>query len=219
METLQHWCESYDITGCIVSSTVDMTPVMRDQISAAARCEVVYLDAGTPIPLRNLYATPQTLGPDRLAASVGAHYEAMQLTGHPCPTLVIDMGTAITYDYVTEAGEYIGGNISPGVDMRLRALNAFTEHLPLVSATGDHPTLGTTTETAIRCGVLDGVKHEINGFMQAFLDKYPCVLFFLTGGAMFDFEERLKSRTFADEFLVHKGLEVILTHIIRTAVH
>ena len=106
---------------------------MQRQLSEFAETEVTYLNHLTPIPIRNLYSTPETLGTDRLASVTGAFYEAMKHNNdEPTDVLVIDMGTAITYDIIDAAGNYLGGNISPGVAMRLKALHHFTEKLPLV---------------------------------------------------------------------------------------
>jgi type III pantothenate kinase len=142
---------------------------------------------------------------DRIAAAVGAYSILPQRD-----ILIIDAGTAITYDIVTKDGEYIGGNISAGIDLRFKALNEFTAKLPLVKSDGVKPFIGNNTETAIRCGILDGVKHEIEGFINQFTAKYPHLLVFLTGGTDFDFDERVKKRIFADKFLVLRGLNRIL---------
>ena len=103
-------------------------------------------DRSVPVPIENRYATPETLGPDRLAAAVGAWtlYPGRNI-------LIVDFGTAITIDFVTERGEYLGGNISPGADTRFRALNRFTDTLPLVPAAGE----------ADAAGRLDAVGHRI----------------------------------------------------------
>ena len=171
------------------------------------------MDHTTPLPIRNLYATPQTLGTDRLAAVIGAYEETKQLTGRYAPALVIDAGTAITYDFINARGEYLGGNISPGVEMRFKALHQFTSRLPLTEAEGPHPSIGHSTDTAIRCGVMDGVRHEIEGFIRSFSVKQSNLLIFLTGGDSIEFDERIKNRIFADKFLVAKGLNSILMHL------
>lgn len=116
------------------------------------------------------------------------------------------MGTAITYDFVNAQGQYLGGNIAPGIEMRLRALHDYTAKLPLVSAEGDCPSIGCSTETAIRAGVTRGVKHEIEGYIREFMSKNSDVSVFLTGGNTINFEDSLKRRIFADKFLIHEGL-------------
>lgn len=198
--------EKYDIDKCIISSTVNIEESKKQELNNLG-CEVEYLNSQTPLPIRNLYRTPETLGTDRLAGVVGA-YDAMPGKD----ILVIDMGTAITYDIINAKGEYLGGNISPGITMRLKALHNQTAKLPLVEADGDKPEIGYDTDTAIRCGVTNGVKYEIEGFISAQIVKYPYLLIFLTGGDGFDFDECIKKRIFVDRFLVLKGLNRILNH-------
>lgn len=141
------------VIGCSVADGRDLSHLM-DAIDSPRKME---LNAGTPVPLRNLYASPETLGADRLAAAVGA---AALLPGRN--VLVADIGTACTFDVVTAAGEYLGGNISPGPGMRLRALNHFTARLPLVSGHADFiPGIGQNTVEALRCGAMRGVVAEL----------------------------------------------------------
>lgn len=161
----------------------------------------------TKVPVTIRYATPLTLGSDRLAAIVGA------TSLHPSSNiLVIDIGTCITYDIVTATGEYLGGNISPGPKMRFRALNAFTSALPMVERQGLTPCIGTTTETAIRSGVMNGIRHEMEGYIGEFMSKYHNLLVYLTGGFRIDLHNSEKMRIFADEFLVPRGLNAILLY-------
>ena len=141
------------VIGCSVANGRDLSHLM-DAIDSPCKME---LDAETPVPLRNLYASPETLGADRLAAAVGA---AALLPNQNI--LVADIGTACTFDVVTAAGEYLGGNISPGPGMRLRALNHFTARLPLVSGHADFiPGIGQNTVEALRCGAMRGVLAEL----------------------------------------------------------
>ncbi|MDR0832831.1 MAG: type III pantothenate kinase [Candidatus Symbiothrix sp.] len=157
-----------------------------------------------PIPLVIDYQTPHTLGMDRIAAAVGA-YSIRPMTD----LLVIDIGTAITIDFVSSTGVYKGGNISPGPDLRFKALNAYTDRLPLVDAEGALPTFGYDTATAIRSGVIGGIVRELDTYIDE-QKKNAAVFAFLTGGYAFYFENKLSNRTFADENLVLKGLNTIL---------
>jgi type III pantothenate kinase len=125
---------------------------------------------------------------------------------------VIDAGTCITYDFIDGQGNYHGGNISPGMEMRFQALHAFTSKLPVVSAEGELPSFGQSTETAIRSGVIRGIEYEISGHIGQLEKKYSRLLVFLTGGNEFSFETNLKSSIFADVFLVLKGLNRILEY-------
>ena len=192
--------------AAIVSSVVTLPPLAEAWL-AALPCPVIRFSSETPIPLRNAYRTPDTLGPDRLAAAIGAWSQSPGF-----PLLIIDAGSCITFDFVTAEGEYVGGNISPGLHARLKAIDDYFPRLPLVEAEGATPELGYNTETAIRSGVIQGLKHEIEGYIAHFKAKYPQLLVFLTGGDEINFEDTIKSGTFADQFLVPRGLNTVLRH-------
>ncbi len=199
--------QKYPISHGLIASVVTLSPAIREQLNAL-NFNIVYFTGETPTPLINLYKTPHTLGSDRLAAAVGAYDRSPGKD-----LLIIDAGTALTYEFVNAKGEYIGGNISPGLQMRIKSLNQFTSKLPLVSATGAMPPLfGYDTETAIRAGVIKGMEMEMSGYIMFLKNKYPELLVFLTGGDTFSFDTNLKSIIFADSFLVLKGLNRILDH-------
>lgn len=166
----------------------------------------IELDEHTPFPISIAYKTPHTLGKDRVAAVIGAY--SMQKGKN---LLVIDVGTAITYDFIDANGIYHGGNISPGMTSRFKALHQFTKQLPLIDENGDIPEFGYNTETAIRTGVVDGIVREIDSYILEYKKKYK-VLTFLTGGHSFFFDNKLKNSIFADGNLVLKGLNEILIH-------
>ena len=159
------------------------------------------LTANTPIPLTNAYSSPETLGMDRIAAAVGAWSEK---PGHDL--LVVDAGTAITFDFVSSEGVYQGGNIAPGIDLRLKSLHEHTGALPLVGTQGNIPMFGYNTETAIRSGVINGIRHELDGYLSELASIYPSLLVFLTGGDAEFFDIKAKSTTFAIPDLVLRGL-------------
>ena len=164
------------------------------------------MDANTPIPLVIDYKTPQTLGMDRIAAATGAYEQERESN-----LLIIDIGTAITIDSVEKGGIYKGGNISPGPELRFKALHHYTNKLPLLNEQGDVPELGYNTETAIRAGIINGIAREIDSYINDYKKKHN-VFTFLTGGYSFYFETRLKNSTFADGNLVLKGLNTILNY-------
>ncbi|MCF0187747.1 MAG: type III pantothenate kinase, partial [Bacteroidaceae bacterium] len=118
--------------------------------------------------------------------------------------------TCITYEFISETGEYLGGNISPGADMRFLAMHEHTALLPIVQAEGETPLIGHNTETAMRSGVMLGISHEIEGYIRRLREKNPHVLVFLTGGNILNFDTSIKSGIFADELLLLKGLNRIL---------
>ena len=203
---LPAFCRKYTFERAIVATVIDLGKQALAQL-ASLSAPLLWLDEKTPLPVENLYETPQTLGYDRMAAVVGANE---QFPGKNI--LVIDAGTCITYEFIDAAGRYHGGNISPGMQMRFRALHRFTGRLPLVSAEGRRVPMGKDTDTAIREGVLKGIEHEISGYIMAMKHKYAEVLVFLTGGDDFSFDTNLKSIIFADRFLVLKGLNRILNY-------
>ena len=206
LEGLAALCRHYAIQKGILSSVISINETIRQQLSQLP-FPILEFTYQTSIPIRNLYQTPQTLGVDRLAAVVAAYYQKPN-----CPALVIDAGTCITYDFLDEHGQYWGGNISPGMEMRFKALHSFTDKLPHVAASGETPLYGNSTETAIRAGVIRGIEHEISGYIQQLQKNYPSLLVFLTGGNEFSFDTNLKSGIFADGFLVLKGLNRILEY-------
>ncbi len=168
---------------------------------------LVEVKGTTPTPLICDYRTPETLGADRLAAAVGA--------ATLCPDtelLIIDAGTCITYDYVGADRHYRGGNISPGLGMRLRALHDQTARLPLVEAEGKMPHEGKDTPTAIRCGVVRGMSYEIDGYIRAFRLQHPQGRVFLTGGNAYRFAQ--ESDVERNDSLVEIGLNTILEYAL-----
>ena len=203
-DVIDEWNRLYDIDKVIVSSVISDCESLLDEISKL-QCPVIRFDKSTPLPLEVNYRTPGTLGSDRIAAAVGAWGEAPGRN-----ILVIDAGSAITIDFVGKDGKYNGGNIAPGIKMRLRALHEYTDRLPMVEKEGDIPTIGYDTETAIRSGVINGVCHEIEGYINEFKQKYCDVLVFLTGGDEKPLKNRIKSCIFAGKYLVAKGLNRIL---------
>ena len=206
LERLPELCRTYTIEKAIVATVIDLSREALARLEGLA-LPVLWLDAETPLPVENLYETPRTLGYDRIAAAVGAYG---QFPGRDI--LVIDAGTCITYEFIDAAGRYHGGNISPGLQMRFKALHGFTGRLPMVEAEGRRLPLGKDTDTAIRAGVWKGIEYEISGYIVDLKHKYPELLVFLTGGDDFSFDTNLKSIIFADRFLVLKGLNRILNY-------
>jgi type III pantothenate kinase len=160
-----------------------------------------------PVPIKNLYSTPATLGYDRLAAAVGAH------TIYPNnPVLVVDFGTAITYDVVTAEGEFLGGNISPGAESRFRALHDYTRTLPLLSLSERVTSVGNSTASAIENGVARGILFETEGYMETLRGEYGEIKTIFTGGDANYFAKLVKNPIFATSDLVFYGLNAILDY-------
>lgn len=169
--------------------------------------QFIELDHLTDLPIENLYETPETLGKDRLAAAIGANelFPDQNL-------LVIDAGTAITYDLVSEKNQFIGGNISPGLEMRFKALNHFTGKLPLVSYSDVFQPIGKNTIDAIRAGVQNGILYEIEQCIDAFNRNYQNLRIIMTGGDSNFFDKKLNYSIFVNFNLTLIGLNRILEH-------
>jgi len=166
------------------------------------------LEADTPLPIKNTYRTPQTLGKDRLAAVVGAYELYPQQS-----SLVIDAGTCTTYDVIDAAGNYLGGNIVPGLEMRWKAMHHFTAKLPLVGKKKlPLEDIGKDTVSALRTGGALGTALEMDAWIQYFQQEYGVINTILTGGDGEYFAKRLKSKIFANSNLVLVGLNKILQH-------
>lgn len=199
-------CDKYQFTSGIMGTVRSVSSEVEQQLDALP-FPVLRFTPQTPIPITNRYRTPQTLGADRLAAAVGA-----SATKPGCDLLIIDAGTCITYEVIDAQGNYWGGNIAPGMQMRLRALHEFTARLPLVTPEGDVPGMGYDTETAIRSGVLRGMKYEIEGYIRSMRAKYPHLLVFLTGGNRIKFDTTITDIIIADKYIVPRGLNRILDY-------
>jgi type III pantothenate kinase len=169
------------------------------------------LNSKLPLPITNQYATPKTLGVDRIAGVCGAQ---TLFPGVPC--LVIDAGTCITYDILDRDGNFLGGGISPGLRMRFQAVHTFTKRLPLVEPSGAAPLIGDSTESCIRSGVENGLVAEIDGIVAQYSVLFPELKVTLTGGDAAFFENRLKAPIFAVPELVLSGLNSILIHNARS---
>ncbi|WP_297626433.1 type III pantothenate kinase [uncultured Rikenella sp.] len=169
---------------------------------------LIRFGAQTPVPLRNGYATPETLGADRMAAAVGAWGRA---PGREL--LIFDFGSAITIDRVSAAGEYLGGNISPGMTMRFEALHRLTDRLPLCGAPAGETTLtGRTTRQAIESGVAVGIVHEIEGYIDRIGAQNSDLALFFAGRDANFFADKVKKPIFVTHDLVIEGLNRILEY-------
>ena len=169
--------------------------------------QFIRFDSTTPVPIKNLYATPETLGHDRLAAAVGANVIYPQSN-----VMIVDFGTAITIDVVNEQGEFVGGNISPGVVTRFRSLHEFTDRLPLRELTEDVSLLAATSHGAIESGVINGIVYEMEGYVERLSERYDRLKIIFTGGDGIFFAKRLKNTIFATYDLVVYGLNRILEY-------
>jgi len=168
---------------------------------------LIVLDNNTPLPFSIGYKTPTTLGRDRLAAVAGAQFQFPEAS-----LLIIDAGTALTYEVLLDGHQYYGGNISPGLNMRFKALNSFTSRLPLVDKQENCPLAGQNTKEAIASGVINGMVFEMEGYRTACLDKWGIDKTIITGGDSDFFARKLKNPIFVNQNLVLVGLNRILEY-------
>lgn len=208
-ETLLKLIDQYQVSKVIISSVKKETESWRDVLEN--KIDLKYFNAGMTAGVHNQYKTPQTLGLDRLAAVIGAK----QL--YPGKgSLVIDAGTAITYDWIDAEGNYFGGSISPGLNMRYKALNYYTGALPLINADDRfNDFYGNDTTSAIRSGVQNGIKYEVTGFIERYQMNHRELNIILTGGDSIFFDTLLKNSIFApyikiEPHLVLKGLNAAI---------
>jgi len=201
--------EKYAIDNCIISSVITKNDAFVDDLRKRT-VFLIELSHDTAIPIVNHYATPETLGKDRLAAVVGASFLKPKTD-----LLVIDAGTAITYDFIDANHIFWGGNIAAGFDLRLRSLHEYTQKLPLVKAKIDSPLLGNDTHSALISGAMHGIVFEMDGYINTLKIKYPQLSTFLTGGSTFYFDTKLKNAIFVETNLVLIGLNRIIQYNVQ----
>jgi type III pantothenate kinase len=195
-----------DLNKVILSATKEYSPELYNALQQNFE-QFIELDSNTPLPIENCYKTKDTLGKDRIAAAVGAFdlYPDANI-------LIVDAGTAITYDLVSDKHQYLGGNISPGIEMRFKALNQFTDKLPLVEMKEYNKLYGKTTEDAIRAGVQNGVVFEVDHTIDTFKEFYIKLKVIITGGNAEFFDKKLKNSFFVHFNLIALGLNRILEY-------
>jgi type III pantothenate kinase len=203
MEVFRLFIEKHtSFKSAMICSVREIPDELVTKINAS---KVIVLDHTTPLPFRNEYETPETLGPDRIAGVAAAFARFPEKN-----VLVIDMGTCITYDLLKSEGTYSGGMISPGIFMRFKAMHAFTGKLPLVEPEMNIPCIGKSTKTSIQTGVMKGVQAEIQGIIEEFSLIYKDLTVLIGGGDNKYFDKKFNCSIFAASNLVLEGLKVIL---------
>ena len=206
LESLESFCAGFEIKNVIISSVSEGAQMVQNYFTARSSHAIV-LEHSTRLPISNLYHSPETLGLDRISAAVGA-YELF-----PCRNvLVIDCGTAITFDIINEKAQFIGGNISPGLNTRFKALHNYTNKLPLLESKTSWSVFGNETTSAIISGVQQGITFEINGYIDYVTSQYTNVSVVLTGGDADLFAKQLNHNITVDHYLVFKGLNRIVQY-------
>jgi type III pantothenate kinase len=203
---IQKLTTNHPIDKVILSSVVEDLPLEVEEFFAQ-RFFFLRLNAATPLPFSNTYQTPQTLGRDRIAAVAGA------LTLHPnlfC--LAVDAGTCITYDLLTADAVYLGGNIAPGIGMRLRSMHEFTARLPEVDLVQEEGWVGSSTFSAMRLGAILGAAMEIDGHAALCRKHYSAPKIILTGGDAAWIVDKVNEKLDIEPNLVLIGLNKILNY-------
>ena len=182
----------------------------KDILWLKNQIEVIEINVDSNFPFKNKYTTPTTLGVDRMILSSGAvfHYPNQDV-------LIIDAGTCVTYDFITNKKEYLGGAISPGLRLRYKALNDYTAKLPLLENNTPDNYIGNSTDESIHSGVVNGLCYEIEGFISEFSVKNEHFIIILTGGDAIFLANRLKSTIFADENFLLKSLHQLYTYSLQ----
>jgi type III pantothenate kinase len=197
--------QEHAINYVIVSSVKQTNDALMQLLQSCKHC--IVLDSNTSLPFAIHYTTPQTLGKDRLALVAAAY------NNYPKQhSLVISLGTCITYNFLQNGTSFVGGGIAPGLQMRFNALHTFTDKLPLVNNIANAPLVGTDTSSSIQSGVINGVVAELDGIIDAYIFKYKKINVVLTGGDMMQLRLLLKNKIFADAHFLFQGLYFILWH-------
>jgi type III pantothenate kinase len=206
-EELEALLSNYKIKHAIISKTGENHEIK--QSLKARKISVLELSHGLKLPIELLYKTPETLGADRIAGSVGA-----KAVFPDNPVLKIDFGTCITYDFINDQSQYLGGAISPGMMMRFKALHNYTAKLPLIDPMQfkQYDITGTDTGAAIASGVMNGIKNEVTGIINDYESRFAGLKVVATGGDSGLFVTLIKSEIFARPYLVLEGLNTILNN-------
>ncbi|PSR55606.1 type III pantothenate kinase [Adhaeribacter arboris] len=180
-----------------------------EQVLFSVPGKIVWLSPTVPVPITNNYGTPETLGMDRLAAVIGANF---LYPNQDC--LIIDAGTCITFDFIDRHASYYGGSISPGLDMKFKALHTFTGKLPLVEQAEKFkvPLVGRNTIECLKSGVLNGSLAEVTGIITDYKQQSPDLIIIVCGGDAPFFEKNIKAPIFVVPDLVLIGLNRILNY-------
>jgi type III pantothenate kinase len=199
IETIQSLISKYQPAKSILSSVVDHNTVIEELLSSKTKFHK--LSHLTKTPFTVAVGKPETMGADRLALAAAAVHL------HPKKNnLVIGLGTCATYNFINKFHEFVGGSISPGLEMRLKAMSQFTAKLPFVKPDNNVPLIGYDTNTNLLGGVVLGMAYEIDGFINAYKERFWNFNVLLTGGDIAYLGSHLKNKIFADPDLIFKGL-------------
>ncbi|MFT3795080.1 type III pantothenate kinase [Flavobacterium sp.] len=211
-ETLQSHVEKILKTYAAITdlAVASVGSVGKDAFLSFENIRIHFISHQNRFPFVNRYATPATLGIDRMVLAAGA-----VLRFPDQARLVIDAGTCITYDFVDAANQYLGGAISPGIRLRYEALHNFTARLPLLEKTAPKDFVGDSTAESIHSGVVQGMLHEIDGFINQYKERYPNFIIILTGGDADFLAKRLKNTIFAHSNFLLESLNQTFQYQIK----
>ena len=202
IETIELFLQKFNPQKTILSSVINHNPQI--EILLSSKTKFHKLSHLSKLPFTTPVGKPETIGADRLALSAAAVYFYPKQHN-----LVIGMGSCITYNFINADHEFLGGGISPGMEMRMKALNQFTAKLPIVKPDGNVPLIGYDTVSNILSGVVLGMANEIDGFINSYKERFSNFNVHLTGGDLVYLAPHLKNQIFADPELIFKGLYAI----------
>ncbi len=201
-ETIESLLKKFNPQKTILSSVINHNTEIENLLSEKTKFHK--LNHLSTLPFTTPVGKPETIGADRLALAAAVVY--FYPNRH---NLVIGMGSCVTYNFINKDHEFLGGGISPGMEMRMKALNQYTAKLPVIKPDGNVPLIGYDTATNILSGVVMGMANEIDGFIQAYQQRYSNFNVHLTGGDIVHLAPHLKNQIFADPELIFKGLYAI----------
>ncbi len=201
-ETITELIKKYEPVKTILSSVIDHNPEIENLL--AKHSSFHKLNSSSILPFTTPVSKPETIGADRLALAAAAVYYYKEKNN-----LVVGLGSCITYNFINKYGSFMGGSISPGMEMRFKALHSFTAKLPLVKPGWNFPLIGYDTNTNILSGIILGMASEIDGIIDKYKQKFGNFNVLLTGGDAGYFARHLKNKIFADPNLIFKGLYAI----------
>ena len=202
VETIDNLLKKFNPQKTILSSVINHHPEIENVLTVKTKFHK--LSHLSILPFKTAVGKPETIGADRLALSAAAVYFFPNQHN-----LVIGLGSCVTYNFINKDHEFLGGGISPGMEMRMKALNQFTAKLPVIIPDGNVPLIGYDTATNILSGVVMGMANEIDGFISAYKQRYSNFNVHLTGGDIVHLAPHLKNQIFADPELIFKGLYAI----------
>ena len=202
VEEMEQIVAKYSPQRTILSSVIEHNTAIEEFLMRKTAFHK--LSYNSKLPITSPVGKPHTIGADRLAMVVAA--VDLYPKQH---NLIVGLGTCITYNFVNKYHEFIGGSISPGLEMRFKSLQHYTAKLPLVQPDWNFPLLGYDTKTNIQSGVIAGMAREIDGMIDLYKEKFSNFNVHLTGGDMTLFGALLKNKIFADPSLIFKGLYAI----------